>query len=213
MKPLTVGNVQPKEVVFLYCAITVTNGIITGIHESMCPITNDTFAASPLYAGHDVIEVSKGVQISEGLPVASYDEKWRLKPLSQRVAEQLITIEPGYMLDGEEIREMTVSEKVAAGILTIDEGYVFDGDTIRPMTLNEKITAGIASEDDLKAAAAAQLQVELNTLYAWFDMYDKQVAQYQRCLRTGKQYDKDIAVLDAEAQQKQLRIRELRQLI
>lgn len=54
---------------------------------------------------------------------------------------------------------------------------------------------------------------EIINLQAWFVNYDSQTAQYQRCLRLGIEYDKDISELDTEAQQKQMRIRELRELL
>ncbi|MGE5494625.1 MAG: hypothetical protein ACM3S4_04920 [Burkholderiales bacterium] len=194
-------------------AITVDGGLITGVHESQEIITEETFKGT-LYEGQAVIEVpeDKAANISSGKYLGEYDAAWNLRPLAQRVAEGLVVIPADHVVDGEEIREMTTKEKIDAGLITVDEGYVLDGDTIRPMTIPEKIAAGIASEDDFKAAEAARLQAELNTLYAWFDEYDKQIAQYQRCLRTGEQYDKDIAALDTEANQKQLRIREIRQI-
>lgn len=43
----------------IYYAITVNNGMITDRHESATPITSETFANSPVYAGHDVIEISE----------------------------------------------------------------------------------------------------------------------------------------------------------
>lgn len=52
-----------------------------------------------------------------------------------------------------------------------------------------------------------ELQWELFTLREWFKWYDEQVMQYYRCLRTGEEYDKDIAALDTEAAAKQERIR------
>lgn len=59
------------------------------------------------------------------------------------------------------------------------------------------------SEEDI-------LNFELSELIAWFDEYDNQVKQYERCIRLGVEFDKDIQKLDNEATQKQLRIREIR---
>lgn len=161
----------------MYYAITLKDGIITGVHESMQPMTAATFASSA-YAGHDVVSVPHG-NISTDLPLASYHGDWTLKPLSQRVAE---------------------------GLVTIDDGYVLDGDTIRLMTPMERIDAGLDTPED---PAKNEMQRELAQLHAWFGWYDAQMMQYQRALRMGEKFDKDIADLDASAAKKQARIREI----
>ncbi len=46
---------------------------------------------------------------------------------------------------------------------------------------------------------------------AWFEQYDRQVMEYQRCIRLGQAYDRDIDKLDQEAMEKQQRIRVLRE--
>ena len=55
-----------------------------------------------------------------------------------------------------------------------------------------------------------ELQKELNTLLTWFDEYDNQIKQYQRCVRLNIEYDKDINELDNQAKVNQARIREIR---
>ena len=52
---------------------------------------------------------------------------------------------------------------------------------------------------------------ELAELMAWFEQYDRQVMEYQRCSRLGQAYDRDIDKLDQEAMEKQQRIRALRE--
>ncbi len=52
---------------------------------------------------------------------------------------------------------------------------------------------------------------ELAELMAWFEQYDRQVMEYQRCIRLGQAYDRDIDKLDQEAMEKQQRIRVLRE--
>ena len=52
---------------------------------------------------------------------------------------------------------------------------------------------------------------ELAELMAWFEQYDRQVMEYQRCIRLGQAYDRDIDKLDQEAKEKQQRIRVLRE--
>ena len=58
-----------------------------------------------------------------------------------------------------------------------------------------------------------ELNKELNYLKDWFDEYDNQVKQYQRCLRLGIGYDKNIVELDNQAKINQERIREIRLII
>jgi len=57
------------------------------------------------------------------------------------------------------------------------------------------------------------LNNELNDLYDWFNEYDNQVKQYERCKRLGITFDKDINLLDNEAREKQQRIAEIRNLL
>lgn len=51
---------------------------------------------------------------------------------------------------------------------------------------------------------------ELVNLLNWFDEYDLQVKQYERCQRLNIQFDKDINELDKQAQTNAKRISELR---
>ena len=54
------------------------------------------------------------------------------------------------------------------------------------------------------------LELELRSLYAWFEEYDNQVKQYNRCQRMGITYDKDIKQLDNQARANANRITEIR---
>lgn len=69
-----------------------------------------------------------------------------------------------------------------------------------------KIVEITYSETDLASA-------ELGNLEYWFEQYDKQVIQYQRSLRLGVEFDKDIAELDRLAVDNAKRIKELRALL
>ena len=61
---------------------------------------------------------------------------------------------------------------------------------------------------------AELLQKELNELVAWFEGYYRtQVEQYNRCQRTGDIYDKDIVALDKQANNAQIRIREIKNIL
>ena len=54
---------------------------------------------------------------------------------------------------------------------------------------------------------------ELYDLIKWFDKYDLQVKQYNRCQRLGLEFDKNIKELDNQATINQRRIAELRKLL
>ena len=54
------------------------------------------------------------------------------------------------------------------------------------------------------------LELELRNLYTWFEEYDNQVKQYNRCQRMGIAYDKDIEELDNQARVNADRITEIR---
>lgn len=56
-------------------------------------------------------------------------------------------------------------------------------------------------------------QTELYELKNWFDNYDMQVKQYERATRLGETFDKSIEMLDNEAKEKAIRIKELRKLV
>lgn len=56
------------------------------------------------------------------------------------------------------------------------------------------------------------LNNELFELTGWFnDYYRTQIEQYNRCQRTGAVYDKDIVKLDKQADEAQIRIREIKE--
>ena len=59
----------------------------------------------------------------------------------------------------------------------------------------------------------SELQKEINEINVWFEWYDGQVKQYERCVRLGIDFDKDIAELDQQAADYQLKIRELNEQI
>ena len=58
------------------------------------------------------------------------------------------------------------------------------------------------------------LNNELFKLTGWFEGYYRcQVEQYNRCQRTGDVYDKDIVALDKQANDTQIRIREIKNIL
>ena len=56
-------------------------------------------------------------------------------------------------------------------------------------------------------------ETELYELENWFTNYDLQVKQYERATRLGETFDKSIELLDNEARDKAIRIKELRKLL
>ena len=66
-------------------------------------------------------------------------------------------------------------------------------------------------EPDIVLTEEELLSNELNEIDKWFVWYDNQVAQYNRCQRTGAVYDKDIVKLDEQANDAQIRIREIKE--
>lgn len=72
----------------------------------------------------------------------------------------------------------------------------------------------VLDEDRLRAVQAAiTAERELRPVIAWFDWYDEQCIQYQRCQRLGVKFDKDIAELDAQANENAARVKELRKIM
>ena len=166
----------------MYYAITVNDaGIITKKHESVSEITAGTFLRTQ-YDVQNVTPLPGDIPIHEGSHVAEYDADWQLRPLSQRVAE---------------------------GYVTVQEGYILDGEGIRPMTHEERIVAGIEEPDPDPELTATHR--ELSELHAWFYQYDIDVAKWYRGQRIGApRVDIDIGSLDAEAEIKRTRICALR---
>ena len=69
-----------------------------------------------------------------------------------------------------------------------------------------KFVKQVATQEEL-------LNSELGNLYSWFEEYDNQVKQYNRCQRMGIAYDKDIEELDNQAKVNAERITEIRNLL
>lgn len=68
-------------------------------------------------------------------------------------------------------------------------------------------------EEQRFAELKAEYEKELAEIGKWFENYDLQVAQYNRCQRLGIEYDKDIDELDDKAVELSARIKELKMLI
>lgn len=60
------------------------------------------------------------------------------------------------------------------------------------------------TKEELKNQRIAEIKT-------WFEEYDNQVKQYQRCERLGIEFDKDIVELDNQAKAYQEELRQLKQ--
>ena len=76
-----------------------------------------------------------------------------------------------------------------------------------------KVVDGKVVAVEYKPSQQELLNNELFVLDKWFDEYDNQVKQYERCKRLGITFDKDINLLDNEAREKQQRIAEIRNIL
>lgn len=75
-----------------------------------------------------------------------------------------------------------------------------------------KVVDGKVVAVDHEVTEVERLNNELDSLISWFnDYYDNQIKQYERCQRLGLVFDGNIKTLDNEAQNNQIRIREIRE--
>ena len=59
-----------------------------------------------------------------------------------------------------------------------------------------------------------EIKQEIGLIELWFtNYYDIQVKQYERATRLGETFDKSIEMLDNEAREKAIRIKELKMII
>lgn len=63
------------------------------------------------------------------------------------------------------------------------------------------------NSNDLKEEAK---QIRISEIKLWFEEYDNQVKQYERCVRLGIEFDKDIVELDNQAKVYQEELRQLK---
>lgn len=88
----------------MYYAITVKDNAITGVHESIVPITETTFAKSPFTSDHTVIPLTDPAEYQSGQDIRSYTDGV-LRPLIDRINDGLSDIPNGYeLIDGELIK-------------------------------------------------------------------------------------------------------------
>ena len=103
-----------------------------------------------------------------------------------------------------------------ASMGSIENGIEADASLINSLDASiigcQKYVDGkVITDHDLIATKEAKEAAdrEIAELKEWFAWYDNQICQYQRDIRLGKEFDKNITELDAEAAEKQARIRDL----
>ena len=74
-----------------------------------------------------------------------------------------------------------------------------------------KLIDGEVVAVDHEVTERERLEIEMQELLNWFEEYDNQVKQYQRCVRLDLPFDKDIESLDNQAHENQQRIAEIKQ--
>lgn len=77
--------------------------------------------------------------------------------------------------------------------------------------INNELVLNIEKYDN--SEKRKNLRKELKDLYTWFQEYDLQNAQYNRVIRLGKDFDKDMHSLDLQAEQNAKRIKELKVIL
>lgn len=93
----------------MYRTLTVAEqGLITGVHESLAKITQQTFAENPAYAGQALQDVPWDAKVYAGTNVAEYDAQWQLKPDAWRIQQGYLPLPPGYELVGDQLVEKAV---------------------------------------------------------------------------------------------------------
>ena len=80
-------------------------------------------------------------------------------------------------------------------------------------TKEETVNKRALTTDEQITIERHNLNNELLRLIQWFEEYDNQVKQYQRCQRLGIEYDRDIVELDNQAKVNAERITEIRNLL
>jgi hypothetical protein len=101
----------------MYYAITINaDQIITGVHESVTPITETTFAENPELAEDTVLPIDEPNEYQAGQPMAAYTDGV-LRPLIDRINEGFAPIPEGSELIDGELVETNIPETEAPATL------------------------------------------------------------------------------------------------
>lgn len=117
-------------------------------------------------------------QVGENVKV--YNGAWKVRPLSELVANGLKELPKGTKLAGEQVVPMTDIEKYRAGIEEVPKGRKLEGDELIPMSLLEQVDAGQLTKGDAYKAAAEAVRLRRNELLTasdWTQLPDAPVDQ------------------------------------
>ena len=76
-------------------ALTIKDNVITGVHESLDEITEDTFNVNPEFTGQTVTGLKDKAEYRERMDVRCFDKKGKLKPLVWRIEQGYETLPDG----------------------------------------------------------------------------------------------------------------------
>jgi hypothetical protein len=94
--------------------ITYKNGVITGVHSGDVPM--DKYSWQGFYC-HEIAEVPETADVRFGDSLDFYDSAWVRRPDAALISEGLLPLPGGYVIEGQEVREMTNDEKIIAGLI------------------------------------------------------------------------------------------------
>ena len=119
--------------------ITVQDGTITGRH---CGDIGADFHGTPFHA-HERIEVPADAAVSALDRVEYYTPGWKRRTDAELVREGIMPLPAGCVLDGGELRRMSLVEMIESGQAEMPEGCLIEDGELRPMTDAEKVDAGL----------------------------------------------------------------------
>ena len=106
----------------------------------------------------NAVEVSEDWNGNIGESASFYDEHLNRKSEAQLTKEGLKLND-----DETEIVQMTDAELYGAGLKEIPSGFILDNDELREMTTEEKIEAGLLTQSQLDAEEIAELKFYLDS--------------------------------------------------
>ncbi len=111
-----------------------------------------------------------------GRDIREYDAEYTLRPLADRVADGLVAVPPGYVADGETVREMTTVEKIKAGFMDLPPGMKIESDELVPMTDREMYNSGQITKDEYMMRLRAERDRRIEAIQWRIERYSQQIA-------------------------------------
>lgn len=99
---------------------------------------------------YDIIQlVPLDFEGNEGQDIREFDGNFKLKSLSKRISDGYVIVPEGFILQGEEIRAMTLEEKVNSGLITLKSNLKAVGNNIIKKTNTELVVEGIKTQEQI----------------------------------------------------------------